>query len=188
MHRTKGPQLEESRGALVASRVHFGLFYRNHGESGRARSGKALAEALRLSSRTLTLAMSAALVHDPRDLLDSQHRILVLPDPHGQPTGRDQEFICLPISLNIAFQLGSPVAGVGLGIGGVVGAAMPKAAVDEDGHACGAEDDVGGSTYSVERAGRHTVAEPSSVEEPPKCQFWPGVPRAVCPHDPATSW
>lgn len=111
----------------------------------------------------------------------------MLPNSQGQPASFCQQLVGFSIARDVACELWLPVIGVGLGVGAVVGATVPEAAVNENGHPCGAKDKVGGPTYSFEGSGRHSVAEPLGVKEPTQSHFRRGVPRAVCLHDPAAS-
>ena len=75
---------------------------------------------------------------------------LVLPDPHDLPARRQQGRVGGAVALDVAGQLGSPVPGVRGGLGAVLGAGVPEAAVHEDGDPAGGERDVWPDPRSVE--------------------------------------
>jgi len=58
---------------------------------------------------------------------------LMLPDPNDLPAGIDQGRVGLSVALDIALQLRSPILGIRLRPHAVFLAAVPKAAVDENG-------------------------------------------------------
>ena len=65
----------------------------------------------------------------------------------------------------IARDLSPPIVGVGLGFLVVVRAAMPVAAINEDGDTRWTEHEISGSTKPWERPGRDPVAKAESVYE-----------------------
>jgi len=60
--------------------------------------------------------------------------IVVLPEPEHCPTARFQERVRIPVTPHVVLDLVPPPSGVGLWPGSVLGASMPKAAVDKSGH------------------------------------------------------
>src|SRR3954463_11564117 len=72
--------------------------------------------------------------------------------------------IRLPVSLLVSVQLLLPPLGVCLGTGGVVGARVPEAAVDVNGHPGGAEDDVGARAETGDGSTVDAEAETAAVE------------------------
>ena len=66
----------------------------------------------------------------------------VLPDADDAPSELLEAGGVGLVAFDVALKLGAPVLGVGARHGGVLGAAVPEASVDEDGDAPGREDDV----------------------------------------------
>lgn len=67
---------------------------------------------------------------------------LVLPDVHRRPSLGGEGVVEVPVASHVGPQLGDPIGGVGDGDDAVLGAAVPEAAVDEDGHLGPGEGDV----------------------------------------------
>ena len=80
----------------------------------------------------------------------------MVPNSQDSPSGGGQCAFVFEITSAGGLQLVSPPVGVGLGEGGVLGAPVPKAAVDEHGHTGAGEDDVG---LAAESGHRPTVLE-----------------------------
>lgn len=82
---------------------------------------------------------------------------------HG-PAIRFQRRVVAPIARDVGIQFQLPPLAVGLRLRAVEGAAMPEAAVHEDGDAASGEQDVGATPESLDRRCVFAKPEPSSVE------------------------
>lgn len=66
------------------------------------------------------------------DAVRDSHRILVLPEAQHRPALRHQVCGRFAVAGDVAVELVAPPFGIGFGVGGVFGAAVPEAAVEED--------------------------------------------------------
>lgn len=92
-------------------------------------------------------------------------RVLMLPDPEHRPPQFDEMRVGFSVALDVAGELGGPPRSVGLGRGLVLGASVPKAAVDEHGDLLLREHDVCASARETRQHGIHAVAQPACVQE-----------------------
>lgn len=101
----------------------------------------------------------------------------MLPRPEDRPAVVAQISVDCLIPCDVALELRKPIAGVGPGLGSVDWTAVPEAPIDEDGHPCSSENDVG-ANQTVARSDRQVLAEPvaASMEHGAK----PGLGTAVC--------
>jgi hypothetical protein len=74
---------------------------------------------------------------------------LVLPDTDHKPTIVRQRRVHPAIAARVGIELRTPVASVRLGICRVLGASVPKAAIDVDRHALPGEDNVGTGPHAA---------------------------------------
>ena len=88
----------------------------------------------------------------------------VFPDAHCGPAGGLEAGVGVGVAGPVASDLGLPVLGVAAGLGAVVGAAMPEAAVHEDRHPQAGEHHVGFATYARQWPAVHEVAQATSVQ------------------------
>jgi hypothetical protein len=79
----------------------------------------------------------------------------VLPNPDHGPPGNAETLIGISVSLLICANLLAPELGVVFGPGGVFGASVPEATVDEHRDAGSSEDDVGSASF----AGQHRLVD-----------------------------
>jgi hypothetical protein len=105
----------------------------------------------------------------------------VFPESEDSPTCFSKRVIRLDISSDVALKLRQPVVAIPLGECGVLGAAMPEAAVNKNGYSAFGEDYVG-SAASTEWCEIDAVSEPGGMEQTTNCQFRSGVSSAVCAH------
>ncbi len=105
------------------------------------------------------------------------------PESEHRPATRAQDLGRLDIALTIPVNLYSPKLLIGFGRHIVMGAAVPKASVDEDRDATLGEQHVGRATQIGLHTGVDSIAEAASVEEPPDCEFWLRVTSSVSLHD-----
>jgi len=75
-----------------------------------------------------------------------------------------EEAVGFAVALLVAGELALPPVGVGLRAGAVLGAGMPEAAVDVDGDAGGAEDDVGAGAKASDGGAVDAEAEAATVQ------------------------
>lgn len=92
---------------------------------------------------------------------------LVLPDAQDRPAGRGQCALVFEIASTGGLQLAGPPHGVGSREGGVLGAPVPEAPVDEHGDTCAREDDVGLASESGDRSAMLEEAETRAVKGRP---------------------
>jgi len=88
----------------------------------------------------------------------------MLPNSQDCPSGGGQRALVFEITLPSGLQFTSPPLGVGLREGGVLGAPVPKAPVDEHGHMSARKEDVGLATESGQRSAMLEKAEPRAVK------------------------
>ena len=102
-------------------------------------------------------------------------RVLMLPSPDDDPSCLAQTLIRPAVTGDVGVKLGPPPVGVRLGSHGVLGTAVPEAAVDEDGDPSAGEGDVGPA-----RDGRHVDA----IAETPSMQLAPEGTLGLGPRGP----
>jgi hypothetical protein len=83
-------------------------------------------------------------LNDSHDLLGGSVGILMLPEAQYRPSCRSKSGVRIFVTRDVGCDLARPIVRVVLEhSSAVVGAAMPEAAIDEDGHSRPGEDDVG---------------------------------------------
>lgn len=90
--------------------------------------------------------------------------ILVLPDPDDVPASGSQRQVVAAVSGYVSIDLGGPVVAVGFRHAAVLGASVPVAAVDEDGHLLPREDEVGMAPKPWKRHHMHAISESPPVQ------------------------
>jgi hypothetical protein len=88
------------------------------------------------------LLLGSSLAHELFKRLGRFDRILVLPNPDGEPARRGELRVGVTIATGDATKLQAPPAGVGLGEVAVLGAGVPEAPVDEHRDPRAAQQDV----------------------------------------------
>ena len=83
----------------------------------------------------------------------------MLPDSNNRPTSAGQQSVRLGISFNVASELGLPPIAIGGWHAAVLGAAMPEAAIDENGDLAPREHNVG----LAAKARQRREVDPKSV-------------------------
>jgi len=103
----------------------------------------------------------------------------MFPNANHMPTSLMKESVCFGIAFSCATHLLRPEARIGDGDGVVDGAAVPEAPVHEDRHSRSGEDEIRGSTNSLERTVGDSVPEPRRVDGATESKFWLRVPPLV---------
>lgn len=88
----------------------------------------------------------------------------MLPGSCDLPSSLSQLRIGISVSAPIGLDLLTPEGRIVGGPGCVLGAAMPKAAVDEDGYPCCGEGNVDAPAFVRENGGIHSVTEATRVQ------------------------
>ena len=88
----------------------------------------------------------------------------VFPDADWGPAGCSQAGVGVGVAGPVAGDLGLPVLGVAAGLGAVLGAAVPEAAVHEDRYLQAGEHHVGLAAHLWQRAAVHEVAQATPVQ------------------------
>jgi len=88
----------------------------------------------------------------------------VLPDPDHLPTVLAENAVGLSVALPVASELLLPPLCIGLRPGAVLRTGVPEAAVDVDGNASGAEDDVGTRADAGHRRAIDSETQAAAVE------------------------
>ena len=91
-------------------------------------------------------------------------RILVFPDPDDLPTSPSQLRIGISVSAPIGLDLLTPEVSIAGGPGCVLGAAVPEASIDEDGHPWSWERNVDAPAFVGQNWGIHSVTEATRVQ------------------------
>jgi hypothetical protein len=120
--------------------------------------------------------------HEIGDPVADVGDVLVLPESHHRPPGNLPEVAGLDVTSSVGRDLGRPELRVRLGSRVVLRAAVPEAAVDENGHLAPREDDVGGAAEVGDRSAVHEVAQTASVQFTSHGQLWSGVTGGVGLH------
>lgn len=117
------------------------------------------------------------------DAISNAAWVLVLPCMKDPPASTRQSGVDRLVPCDIPCELGAPVAGIGAGDIAVLGAAMPKASVDEDGKAGASKDNVGADEAVQASEGKiDAEAQASAVEFTAKCQLGAAVAAPVASH------
>jgi hypothetical protein len=90
--------------------------------------------------------------------------ILVRPDPDNLPPSLGQTHVRIGVAPTIRLDLASPPVGVGLRPGGMFGAAVPEAPIDEDRNACLCENHVGFAAETTERSQVNPESQPAAMK------------------------
>lgn len=109
----------------------------------------------------------------------------MFPEAQDCPTGSLEYIIGVGIPLLVAFDFLSPVVGVGFRRYEVFGAAVPKAAIDEDCNLRFCEDDVSMTTDRAIRPNIRPVPQTACMQNPADGELRFGVPSLVRLHGPA---
>lgn len=117
-----------------------------------------------------------------RDTNGGLGRVLMLPYTEHTPASLGEQAISLKVAFPVTDDLLSPVIGVRLRHGVVLGAAMPEAAVEEDRDLCPGEHQVSGTADRRKRADGNSVPQAECVGGPSKSEFGPGVTSFVGLH------
>lgn len=112
----------------------------------------------------------------------------MLPDPDTQPSCLGEECVNLPVPIDVALELRSPVIRVGLWIRRVIGAAVPEAPIDEDGDTSAPKDEIGSSPDRFQGSSGDPISKALAVEYAAKREFRGRVARSVSLHDTAPGW
>jgi hypothetical protein len=91
----------------------------------------------------------------------------MFPNSHDRPSGGGQCAFVFEITSAGGLQLACPPLGVGLREGGVLGAPVPKASVDEHGYMWARKDDVGLAAESGDRPAVLEEAQARAVKGRP---------------------
>lgn len=140
---------------------------------------------VRGSPPMLGLRSGGYLPEPQRDGLSNIGRGLVLPESQDRPPSLAKPLIRVPVSLSVAFDLLAPEVGVRPRPGCMFRTAVPEATVDESGHACASEDDVGPSSDAGDGGEVDPVPEPAGVEKATHGHLRPRVSTTVAAHAPA---
>jgi hypothetical protein len=106
----------------------------------------------------------------------------MFPDSNHSPTRRVKSRISVLIAETIGLDFLAPEVGVCGRPGGVLWTPVPKAAIDEDDHSCGAEHYVGPPSAITKHRTVDPKAETPPVQEPAECDFRPSVPASGPSH------
>lgn len=109
----------------------------------------------------------------------------MFPEAQDCPAGSREYIIGVGIPHLVAFDLLSPIIGVGFRRYEVFGAAVPKAAIDEDCDLRLREDDVGMTTDRAIGPNIRSVPQTACMQNPADGEFRFGVPSPVRLHGPA---
>ena len=123
-----------------------------------------------------------ALTDESSDSLRGHLRIFVLPNANTDPPCLFKQRVRLSVTFDIAPELRFPVVGIGLRVSGMIGTAVPEAAVDENGHFGLAKDEVCRAAKAPDGACRHAVAKSLRMKNATKSQLWLGVTGTIALH------
>jgi hypothetical protein len=117
------------------------------------------------------------------DPVDRIRDCLVLPQPHDRPSGRRQSSGIARVALAITCQFWRPIPLVGRWLPPVLGAAVPEAAVHEDGDLALREDNVRSDPNAREVEPQvNPEAVPGTVQGGPQGQLGAGISPPVALH------
>jgi hypothetical protein len=108
--------------------------------------------------------------------------VVVFPDPHDDPSSTAKSGVGFDIALYRTGQLGSPPVRVGLRSPTVGTAAVPEAAIHEDGNFCPCEDNIGTSPKVRNGASVDAKSETAPVKLRAKRKLRSGVSRPLRLH------
>jgi hypothetical protein len=115
--------------------------------------------------------------------------LLMLPGSENLPTLGDESLIHRVIARDVSSELRSPVGGICPGQVAVFGAAVPKAAVDEDGKASSRKDEIRTHQPAASPDGHiYTEAQSPSMNLRPQGQLRSTISSSVAPHPFANGW
>ena len=125
--------------------------------------------------------------HSLLDLLNSRHRRLMLPDTNHSPPVSLQGSSMAPVTSAILGDLRLPVGAIGGRKGAVLRAAMPKAAIDEDGDLSTWKNEIGSDLSTIARLDSEIDAIPQScgMSGAANGALGSGIPSPVRAHDAA---
>jgi hypothetical protein len=106
----------------------------------------------------------------------------MLPDPQHPPSSRPKDRVCLGIPTPVGIDLARPILGVGTRCRVVCLAAMPEAAVQENGHTRSWKYHVGRARYVAQRPCTNPVPKAQTMRSRAQCHFRSGVPKAISLH------
>lgn len=109
-------------------------------------------------------------------------RIIVLPAPHHDPSGVDEQRVCFLVPLKGASDLSRPEVRVCPGDRVVRRAAMPEATVQENRYFRHREHHVRGSSYLLDGSAVDEIAQPTGMDGSTERQLGTSVPSAVGSH------
>ena len=109
-------------------------------------------------------------------------RIFVLPAPHHDPSGVDEQRVCSLVPLKGASDLSRPEVRVCPGDRVVLRAAMPEATIQEHRHLRRREHHVRGSSYLLDGSAVDEIAQPTGMGGSTERQLGASVPSAVGAH------
>ena len=115
------------------------------------------------------------------DTIGYQADVLVLPRPDDDPASRLKRVIVGAVAVDVALQLGRPPANVALRWAEMLRAAMPEAAVDEDGDPCAGEDNIGTASDAAKRGEMLPEAQPAPMQLRTQRPLHRAV-RTIAPH------
>jgi hypothetical protein len=88
----------------------------------------------------------------------------MLPNSTDHPVGLFESAVRVKVSLSVPLQFFSPPVGIAVRPRGVLGAAVPKTAVDKDGHPNHRKNKVGLSSYLWDWPSMDVVSEATPVQ------------------------
>lgn len=118
-----------------------------------------------------------------RDLVGHEFGVLVLPDAQHCPARRREQGAHALISLSVHRDLVRPEGGVAGRRAVVIGAAMPEAAINEDGDLRAREEEISRRPDAGFGSRVHPIAEPRRVYEATNSHLWLGVGAPIRAHD-----
>ncbi len=109
-------------------------------------------------------------------------RMIVLPAPHHDPSGVDEQRVCFRVPLKGALDLSRPEVRVCPGDRVVLRAAMPEATIQEHRHLRRREHHVRGSSYLLDGSAVDEKAQPTGMDSSTERELGTRVPSAVGAH------
>lgn len=106
----------------------------------------------------------------------------MLPKSYHCPTELLQVKGRIAVPPLVFLKFGLPPQSVAFGTGAVIGAAMPEASVDKDGHTCPREGDVDRAPWSPGHRPSNTKPEPIGMQQPPEGLLGLRVTPSLRPH------
>jgi hypothetical protein len=140
---------------------------------------------VRVHTGPAQLLLGGSVSYELFDRLGRFDRILVLPNPDGEPTRRGELGVGIAVATSDATELQAPPAGVGLGEVAVLGAGVPEAPIDEHGDPRAAQQDVDApTTVPARHRPVDDEPQPAPVKGTPQGQFWSGAGSPGPAHHP----